>query len=334
MASAVAARVLVLGAALLVVFPTVVGAQAELQMWLNPELGKQIPRADYRFTNYPDRKVDNQETHLGLSEHRVSLFVPLFQDTANEWGLSARTRFEDIDTRARFPEVGGRFPSELWDVGGTLSFRHKFDSGWIGGLALTAGSASDEPFHSIDEVYYRGVAMLRVPQGERNAWLFSVIYATDERFLSWLGAIPIPGIAYQWVPSDRFQLIIGIPFSSVQYRPLEKLTLEAQYFPVRRVRARATYEVFRPLRVFAGFDWDSEHYARTGRGDKDDRLFYYEKSVRGGIRFDLRHFGVELTGGRAFDRFYFEGETYSNRDDNRIDIHDGWFGAAQLSVRF
>src|SRR5712692_5325070 len=111
MASAVAARGLVLGAALLVVFPTVVGAQAELQMWLNPEMGKQIPRSDYRFTYYPDRKVDNQETHLGLSEHRVSLFVPLFQDSANEWGLSARTRFQDIDTRARFRKWAAASPA-------------------------------------------------------------------------------------------------------------------------------------------------------------------------------------------------------------------------------
>src|SRR2546426_6293972 len=168
MASAVAARVLVLGATLLVVFPTVVGAQAELQMWLNPELGKQIPRSDYRFTYYPDRKVDNQETHLGLSEHRVSLFVPLFQDTANEWGLSVRTRFQDIDTRARFPEVGGRFPSELWDAGATLSFRHKFDSGWIGGRALPAVSGSDSPIRSIHETDYPRVAQLLGPAGGGN----------------------------------------------------------------------------------------------------------------------------------------------------------------------
>src|SRR2546428_3294178 len=180
MASAVAARVLVLGATLLVVFPTVVGAQAELQMWLNPELGKQIPRSDYRFTYYPDRKVDNQETHLGLSEHRVSLFVPLFQDTANEWGLSVRTRFQDIDTRARFPEVGGRFPSELWDAGATLSFRHKFDSGWIGGLAPPAGSPSDEPFPSIAEGYYPGVAMLRGPPSGRHASVLTPIYSSGE----------------------------------------------------------------------------------------------------------------------------------------------------------
>jgi len=325
---------LVLTAMLALGLPGWAAAQGELQLMLDPILGRQIPRADYRITYYPDEPVEGQSADFGLLQHRFSGAVPLWQDMRDEWTLSAGVRFQDIDTRAVLPGTRERFPDELWDVRLGASYRHKFDNGWIGAVNVTVGSASDKPFNSEDELFVRAVGLVRVPQGERNAWLFSVIYATDERFLSWLGAIPIPGIAYQWVPSDRFQLIIGIPFSSVQYRPLEKLTLEAQYFPVRRVRARATYEVFRPLRVFAGFDWDSEHYARTGRGDKDDRLFYYEKSVRGGIRFDLRHFGVELTGGRAFDRFYFEGETYSNRDDNRIDIHDGWFGAAQLSVRF
>ena len=165
--------VLVLGAALLVVMPVPAGAQAELQTWLNPEMGKQIPRSDYRFTHYPDQKVEDQETHFKLSEHRASFFVPLYQDTANEWALSAKTLFQDIDTRARFPDAGGRFPSELWDANAGLSYRHKFDNGWIGALAVTGGSASDEPFHSLDEVYVRAVAMLRVPQGERNAWIFT-----------------------------------------------------------------------------------------------------------------------------------------------------------------
>ena len=332
MASAVAARGLVLGAALLVVFPTVVGAQADLQMWLNPEMGKQIPRSDYRFTYYPDRKVDNQETHLGLSEHRVSLFVPLFQDSANEWGLSARTRFQDIDTRARFPEVGGRFPSELWDAGATLSFRHKFDSGWIGGLALTAGSASDEPFHSIDEVYYRGVAMLRVPQGERNAWIFTLIYASDEIIFN--QPLPMPGIAYVWVPSDRFSAVIGVPFSSIEFKPFETLTLEAQYFPIRTVRARATWQIFQPLRAYAGFDWDHDTYYRADRDKKDDKIFYYEKRLTAGVRFDLRHVGFEVYGGWAFDRFYYEGERYGERHDNRIDVGDGPFIVGKVSVRF
>src|SRR5207249_11797313 len=59
------------------------------------------------------------------------------------------------DTRARFPEAGGRFPSELWDASASVSYRHKFDNGWTGGVALTVGSASDEPFNSVDEMYFR-----------------------------------------------------------------------------------------------------------------------------------------------------------------------------------
>jgi hypothetical protein len=328
----VAARALMLGALLGVFLPAVAGAQAELQMWVNPEMGQQISRSEYRFTLYPDRDVENQNTDFGLTEHRASLFLPVYQDTANEWGLSGRVRFQDIDTSARFPDAGGRFPSELWDASATLSYRHKFDNGWIAGVALTGGSASDKPFDSMDEVYYRALAMLRVPHGERNAWIFSLIYASDQDVFDL--NVPVPGIAYLWNPSDRFNLLIGVPFSSITFKPVETVTLEAQYFPVRRVRARATWEIFRPLRAYLGFDWDHDKYFRADRDDKDDMIFYYEKRLTAGIRFDLRHVGFEVSGGWALDRFYYEGESYSDRKDNRISVEDGPFVVGRVSVRF
>ena len=302
MPPAVTARGLVLGVALLGVLPTTVGAQSELQMWVNPELGKQIPRSEYRFTYYPDQKVEDQQTDLGLTEHRLSFFVPLFQDTNDEWGLSARTRAQLIDTHARFPEAGGRFPSELWDASATFSYRHKFDNRWIAGIALTGGSASDEPFNSWDEVYYRVVTMLLVPHGERNAWIFSLIYASDQDLFNL--NIPFPGIAYVWVPSDRFRAVIGVPFSTIEFKPVEPLTLEAQYFPPRGIRARVTWQVFQPLRAWVGFDWDHDKYYRADRDDKDDKIFYYE------------------------------GESYSDRKDNRIDVESGPFVVGRVSVRF
>src|SRR5437879_126384 len=144
----------VLIGALLVVLPLPAGAQSELQAWLNPELGKQIARSDYRFTLYPDQRVKDQDSRFGLDEHRVTLFLPLAQDSANEWAVSAKTLVEQIDTSARFPNAGGRFPSELWDASAGLSYRHKFDNSWIGGVAVTVGSASDEPFNSVDEMYF------------------------------------------------------------------------------------------------------------------------------------------------------------------------------------
>ncbi len=171
--------VLLLGIAMLAIRPVPGAAQPELQMWLSPEMGKQIPRADYRYTFYPERDVEHQDAHFTLTEHRVTLFTPLYQDSRNEWAFSAKTLYQDIDTRARFPDTGGRFPSELWDASAGISYRHKFDNSWTGGVAITVGSASDEPFNSIDEMYVRLVSLLRVPQGENNSWIFSLIYASD-----------------------------------------------------------------------------------------------------------------------------------------------------------
>jgi hypothetical protein len=53
-----------------------------------------------------------------------------------------------------------------------------------------------------------------------------------------------------------------------------------------------------------------------------------------GIRFDLEHIGVEVTGGYAFNRFYFEGEGYSDRFSNRIDVGAAPFIVGKLNLRF
>lgn len=316
---------------LVLLLPGLAAAQAELQSLLSSDLDRQMPRADYRILYYSNERVANQPTHLGFTDHRVSLTLPLWGDSRDSATFFTNADLEDFRTKAVLPDSGRRFPGELWDVrlGGT--YRHKFDNNWIGGASLTVGSASDKPFHSTDELIARGFAFLRIPHRETNAWLFSLAYANDAEFL---GGVPVPGIAYLYAPSENFHAVIGVPFSAIEYRPFEKLTLEASYVPVRRVRARATYVMFRPLRLWAGFDWDNERHFLADRHDKDDKLFYYEKRLSGGIRFDLRHVGLEVYGGRTFDRFYFEGESYSDRHDNRIDIHDGWFAAARLSARF
>src|SRR6267142_1872493 len=288
--------VLVIGVALLAVRPIPAAAQSELQMWLNPELGKQIPRADYRYTFYPEQKVEDQNTNFTMTEQRVTLFAPLYQDTKDEWAFAGKVLYQNIDTQARFPEAGGLFPPELWDVSAGISYRHKFDNSWTGGVALTLGSASDEQIFG--------------------------------------HTLPIPGIAYAWVPSDKFTALIGFPFSMIRYKPFENLTLDAEYYPFWTVRSRATWEIFQPLRAYAGFQWDSDHFYRADRDDRDDKIFYREMRLYAGIRFDLRHIGFEVTGGYAFNRFYFEGEGYSDRHDNRIDIGSSPFVVGKINLRF
>jgi hypothetical protein len=319
---------LALGAITVLTLPAAVFAQAE---WLSPTLGQAMFRGEFRETYYPDERVKGQGTELGLIESRLSLTGPLWQSASDELSFSGRVRFQDLDTDAVLPATGVPLPEELWEIRFGPTYRHKFDNGWIAGVNFAVGSASDEPFASLDEITVRGTGFLRVPHGERNAWLFTVNYTNYSDFL---GGVPIPGIDYVYSPSDRFTLVLGFPSNSMEWRPTEKLTVQLTYLPVRAVRARLTYQLARPLRVYAGFDWDSDWYLRAGRHEKDHRLFYYEKRLTGGLRFDLRHVGFELSGGYAFDRFYFEGDSYSDRDENRIDVDGGPFVVGRVMVRF
>jgi hypothetical protein len=327
------ARVALAAFALLLVAgaPGRADAQAEMAQWLSPEFGKAMGRADYRFTLFPDADVEKQSTEFGYEQQNITLAVPLYQDLRNEWSFTARGRYQDFSTGAVFPVSGQAFPEELWDIRAGTAFRHKFDNDWIGGASLTIGSASDKPFDSEDELLLQAIAFLRVPHRERNAWFFTLIYTNDQEFLS---GIPIPGIAYQWVPSSTFNAVIGVPFSAVEWKPIEPLTFEASYFPVRHVRARATWRIFRPLRAYVGFDWDSERYMLADRSDDDDRLYYYEKRFTGGARFDLKHVGVEVYGGYVFDRFYFLGDGYSDRRKDRFDVEAGPFVGIRVGVRW
>ena len=322
-------RLAVLGLAAVLCVPA--ASEGQLETMMSPELGKVMPRAEYRFSFWPERPVVGQSTDFSVTQHRVTFTTPLVQDARDEWSLGGRVRLDEFDTHAHLPDTGGRLPTELWDIRLEPGYRHRFDNGWVASGNVSVGSASDKPFASEDELVVRAMGFLRVPQGERNAWLFTLNYTNYSEFF---GGFPVPGIDFLYSPNDDFTLVFGFPFTYLEWKPFEKLTLQMSYTPVRTVKAKVTYEVFRPLRVYAGFDWDDDWYLRADRTRTNDRLFYYEKRLTGGIRFDLRHVGFEVSGGYAFDRFYFEAEKYRDRNNNRIDIHSGPFVIGKISLRF
>src|SRR5262249_5232974 len=144
----------------------------------------------------------------------------------------------------------------------------------------------------------------------------------------------LPGVAYVWQPSEYFRANIGLPFQ-IMYRPLDDLTLDFSYMLLRTVHAKASYRLAPWVRVHAGFDWDNESYFLADRVNENDRFFYYEKRVSAGVQvFFSKQASLDFTGGYAFDRFYFEGASYSDRNHNRIDLNDGPFLGAQFRLRW
>jgi hypothetical protein len=297
-------------------------------------MGKQKLTSDYRLMVFPDQPVIGQPAELGMLQHDFSLSAPLRQGAADEWSASVRLRYQELATGAILPDTGEPFPDELWNVRFGTAYRHRFDSGWIGALNLNLGSPSDRPFASFDEMDISATAVLRIPTRERDAWIFFLNYGSNREFWP---HIPIPGLGYAWEPSDQFSAVVTTGFLSIQYQPVEKLTLTAMYVAVRTVDIRLTYQLFRPVRVWVGFDWTNERYLRADRPDPDDRLFYYEKRIRAGAIIGLARqpqLFVDIAVGYSFDRFYFEGEGYGDNDDNRVDVEAGPFAAVRLGARF
>ncbi len=300
--------------------------------WFGPEVGNRPVVGWYAVDIYGESDVEGRDTDLGLVEHEFFLMAPVWQKARHEFSVTAKVELQDTDTGAVLPKQGIPLPGELWEVRIGGNYRGVVRGDWIWGVNASFGSASNEPFQAGDAFDGTLGGLLRIPHGEKNAWLFFLYFATNREFLNY---VPLPGAGYWWEPSEKFRAVLGIPFASLAWEPVEKLSLDLGYFPARNIRAEASYRVSRRLTPFAGFHWRNQRYFRADRADNDERIFYYEKRLAGGLRFSAtQRVAVTFEGGWAFDRFYFEGEDYGDRKDNMIAIDNSPFGAIRILGRF
>jgi hypothetical protein len=316
---------------LIVVFqPLFLHAQEDLR-WFGPDLGLMDPGFSYGTRYYGARDVAGRGTDFSFVRHDVDVRIPVRQDREREWSVSGALRAQDFRTEARLPDSGESFPGTLWDVQAGTQYRRRLDNGWIAGGAVTLSSPSDRPFASRDEAALGAVLFSRLPDGGRNAWLFMLYYSNRREFLN---NVPLPGVGYWWEPSDKLRVMAGFPFIHLQAKPVSDVVLDFAYFPVRNIHAGAS-RFFGEIRIHGEFDWRNQSWFRADRSDPDARLFYYEKTASAGVDFPLwRKVSLDVSAGYAFDRFYFEGKEYSDRDRNRIDVNDGWFSGIKLTAKF
>jgi hypothetical protein len=305
-------------------------AQGSFANLFSPTVGMMQPRVDYRAAWYPDETVSGQGTRLGYVEQSFSVAIPLWQDSTDEFSGSAGVRNEVFHTGGTIlPDSKMPFPDDLWNIRLGLGYRHLFDNGWIAGGNVSVGSASDQPFNNLNDMFVGVNAFVRIPQGEHNAWLFSLSYSP-------LGEItfPIPMVAFLWRPNDQFQANIGLPFALI-YRPTEDWTFDFSYMLLRTVHARATYRISPKVRAYAGFDWSNESYFLADRIDVNNRFYYYDMTVSAGLQFPLAHRSLlDLSGGYVFGRYYFQNHNSNDSNFDRVDVGAGPVLGVRAGIRF
>ncbi len=284
----------------------------------------------YGVVWYPQQTVSGQATQMTILDQDLSLGAPLWQSEGDMVLLTTRVRNSLFDTEAILPDTGRAFPSTLWDVKLGVNYMHKFQNGWMGGIRSTFGSASDRPFNGLAEINLGVSTFLRIPVvQDRDAWLFSLTYSPVG-----LLNFPVPGVAYQWNPSDTFHATLGIPFS-IDWQPVEQLRLEARYTPLFNIHTQATYQIDERWTVFAGYDYDNHAYFLNDRPVKRDRFFRFEQRVTGGARWRIWGKAIwEVRGGYVFGRTFGEGQNQGSDLRDEVTITPGPYLGTSLSFQF
>jgi hypothetical protein len=294
---------------------------------LGPAFG--VPKASYQDRFFPEADVHGQTTSLGWLTQDLSASTPIWSGDKSVVSLNAGVRNQVFQGAAVLPSSGTPIPDTLWDIRLGIGYQQTFANDWTMGLSANVVSASDKPFDGTDEIKFGLQGMLRIPVREHDAWILSLTYSPTSQL-----PFPIPGVAYQWVPSPQFQMLIGLP-TVVLYRPTEDLSFTLMWVPITNVRARASYRLMPGLHVYLAYEAANDSYYLSDRTDDQDRLSEYDQRVSGGLKYSpARWFSADVFAGYSFDRYFDMGHSYGDRNGNRFDLSDAPFFGAQATIRW
>ena len=254
---------------------------------------------------------------------------PLWTDPLDALSLLGGVGNRLIDTDAILPDTGRPIPADLWNIHLGLQYFRQLADRWMTGGGVSVGSASDHPFAGIREMEVGMNAMLKIPQVEQNAWLFSLMYSPTGEL-----NFPVPGVAYNWNPSPQFHANIGLPFMAT-WRPTDQWEFQASYMLIHTVHVKAQYWLTKGLIAFAAYDFSNEAYLLLDRPEENDRFFIYDERVSTGLqtRF-LGCWTASVSAGYVFDRYMFEGTSFSTSSADRVDLGSGPFVSLNLGARY
>lgn len=178
--------------------------------------------------------------------------------------------------------------------------------GIVGGV----GYAGDSPFSDGDAIYLQGDLFYERPLDDKSTLTFVLNY--DGNRSLWPD-IPLPSIAYTRRQSDRLVYVIGLPYSSLFWRPQEQVVVRASYSVPYSLDVTAEYYLSRSIGLFVSFDsqFDAFHIDDPGIVEEEhDRLFFSQRRVELGLRLrpqnpDVSELVVAL--GYAFDQSFETG---------------------------
>jgi len=201
------------------------------------------------------------------------------------------------------PDV--RLPTRLVDlsIAAGSGFLKKGDWGFL--ALVGVGAAGDDPLSDSDAIYLRA-DLIAAKEIDANSHLVILIDFDGNRTV--FPDVPVPAFVFHKKVSDTLEYALGIPYSSVVWKPRERWTIAADILVVALdARLRVTYDLTDAIHLFAAFETDTSGYHIDG-GNPDRRLFFRQRHATLGVRWDAGpNVTVSFAGGYAFDRRFSTG---------------------------
>ena len=268
-----------------------------------------------------------QKNPTDFEQQKVSLQIPLYRDRTDMFSFSAGGSDLHLAQGQILPGSQIPVPTDFWKIELGASYAHKLDDDRFIGGRFSLGSASDQPFASLDVTSF-GVSAFYSWAGSKDEhhesrWMATLFFSNNNPLINY---VPIPGIIYLY-QTDTFTGMFGFPFTSLIWRAEQKWMFVLSAFGPTII-AEVDYGNPKKAQVFTGFNWLQQSYLRMGRPDSNDRLYYDEKHLPLGVRFPLgKSISTEISAGYAFDRSVFEGTKFWKRENGSSDLGPSWFGA-------
>lgn len=298
---------------------------------LRAQEGPLLPGGPGNFARYRFEDTFGRAGGPTITDHRLDFAAVVSSSPAGTWSLSQRLGHFGLSDRVQIPNGGPAVPRSLWSEETGARYRRQMEGGRSWGAGASVGSDSDDPFRSIHETTLLVLLDMKVPSGERNAWMFFLNYSNNRYFLN---NIPIPGVGYEFqTESRKLRGVVGLPFAALFWTPDPLWEARLSVFGPRRISADVGRR-FGPLKPHAGFDWSGQMWLRAGRSNNSDALNFERKRLYVGLMTPLpSRLMLDVSGGRQFDQLFYEGHGFSP-PATRASLPSAWFLSSTLTWRF
>lgn len=200
--------------------------------------------------------------------------------------------------------------------------------GWKVGGSAAAGYAGNNPFADGNAWYMKADLFATTPLSADSQLRIILDYDGNR---SLFPDVPLPLVSYMQKVDDNFSYNLGVPYSSLHYRPTDRWTIDVQYYLPVTIDADATYKINDQWSAYGAFE--NRYFAfHDSAYDGNTRLFFRQRRLEGGVHWRPKaHTMVTLAGGYAFGQRFEKGFQILNTTTVR-DIADAPY--VRAAVRF